>query len=347
MSWLLPPLEPTYQAALRDVRARGHEARLAAAQRLGRPEPTRDPRAAREGLLELLDDPHPRVRYVALLSLGEVGQAGDVEAVVAKLSDPDPLVAEMAAITLSELGGAHALQVLEQALDHARAEVRFQAVIGYAMLQPRATAELRRLLRDPDARVRANCVQALGEIADASTHDDLATMLADADAEVRYQAALALARLGAAGGLALLHEALRSRDRCLEAAQALDGLENEESTEPLAWLATSFLKPLAAKAAAARALIRRGDPRGVPALRGVLRAWRPDARSYAVEIVGEARVLELLPELLRLIERPRGADPEALATALEAFAPHHAQAREGLERLAARHRDIRAPAVRP
>jgi len=105
----------------------------------------------------------------------------------------------------------------------------------------------------------------------------------------------------------------------------------------VASLAQSVLKPLAFKVAAARALLRLGDARGVVALREVLRAFRSDGRGYAVEVVGELRVGELAGELVRLSKRSRGADPESLVDALVALLADHPQAaREGLERLAAR-----------
>jgi hypothetical protein len=56
-------------------------------------------------------------------------------------------------------------------------------------------------------------------------------------------------------------------------------------------------------------------------LREVLRAWRDDGRSFAVEVVGELRVHELRPELDRLLLRPRGVDPEQVHAALARLQP--------------------------
>ena len=68
MSFLLPPLPPTFEAALRDVRAQGMEARRAAAERLGKAEADQRS-AALAGLLALADDKDARVRAEALSSL--------------------------------------------------------------------------------------------------------------------------------------------------------------------------------------------------------------------------------------------------------------------------------------
>ena len=65
MSWLLPPLEPHFDAALRDVTAQGMEARVAAARRLARPDNERRLDEARAGLRRLLDDPAAAVNLPA------------------------------------------------------------------------------------------------------------------------------------------------------------------------------------------------------------------------------------------------------------------------------------------
>ena len=75
MSWLLPPMLPNHQAALRDVRARSHQARLAAAQRLGMADGSQREDAA-EGLRTLLDDRDPRVVAASLESLTQLAPTG-------------------------------------------------------------------------------------------------------------------------------------------------------------------------------------------------------------------------------------------------------------------------------
>jgi hypothetical protein len=59
-----------------------------------------------------------------------------------------------------------------------------------------------------------------------------------------------------------------------------------------------------------------GDPRGVDALRAVLRALRADGRGLAVELVGALHLTELRAELERLARRPRGVDAQSVARAL-------------------------------
>ena len=55
--------------------------------------------------------------------------------------------------------------------------------------------------------------------------------------------------------------------------------------------------------------------------RSVLGAWRADGRTYAVTAIGELGLHELAPEVIALIDRPRGADPVAVAECLAGSAP--------------------------
>jgi hypothetical protein len=96
------------------------------------------------------------------------------------------------------------------------------------------------------------------------------------------------------------------------------------------------LGPRWRKACAARALVRIGDELGVTALREVLTELRGDGRSLAAQAAGEPGLVELVPELVRLCRRPRGADPLVLAEALAELLPRAPSAREGLALLAER-----------
>jgi hypothetical protein len=161
---------------------------------------------------------------------------------------------------------------------------------------------------------------------------------------VRLEAALALASLEDKRGEGELLRALDARERPLEVPAALAALKSKRAVEPLGRLARSLFSAPHLRAAAGAALVRLGDARGSAALRRVLTGFRPDARSYAVELVGETRAVELVPELLRLVQRPRGTDLATLVEALARFldAPEsrpepssgQALARQALENLA-------------
>jgi HEAT repeat protein len=320
VSFLLPPLPPTFEAALRDVTARKPELRIAAAQRLAEPEPEARERAL-DGLAALADDPDPRVRASAVRSMTQLAEPTLLPELCDKLEDPDGGVRELAVVALEALDDPAALSALEQALGSTHPEVRFQAVVACVQREPRRDpAQVRALFDDPDPRVRSNAARAYARLQPAPPIEPLLVPLDDEFGEVRYEAALALVRLGSTAGVEIVLDALYDSERALDALDALGGLGGPAELDmlaPIRHLTLSVLRPLVVKVAAARALLRLGDPHGVRALREVLRAWRNDGRSFAVEVVGELGLSELRPELERLLDRPRGVDPQQVRAALD------------------------------
>jgi HEAT repeat protein len=289
------------EAALRDLRHDDPRVRAQAADALGRS--AADDRAqALAALARAVDDPHPSVRYAALLSLGELDAFVHTDAVAGRLGDGEPLVREAAAIALGQLGAAaresadgaaeRAFDALTRALSAAAPEVRFQALASLVEIDAaRAAPLVRPLLDDRDAKVRAQAAAALGDASDKGARDALAARLDDADA-VRFEAALALARMGDRRGLPLLLAALRQRERAYDAASAIAGLgPGGDDTLRAALhreLSRFFGDPLV-KVRCAEALARAGDPRGRAHLDAALRSRREDVRGLAQS------VLETLP----------------------------------------------------
>lgn len=330
MNWLLPSLPPTYEAALRDVEARRPEARVHAAERLGLVQPEQAARA-RTALLRLLDDAAPEVRAAAVHALGEHGADAPARALAARVDDADGRVRELAVIALARAGDdVEARHALRRALGIEHAEVRFQAVHSYTERFPdEAAAEVAPLLDDDDAEVRANAARALGECphADAAA---LTRALADTSRNVRHEAAVALARMGAPVPTGALMDALGNPDTVVDALDALGNPAHQDAADRIAAMGDALLRPLPVKAAAGRALARMGDPRGIVVLRRVLGAWRTDARNAAVAIIGELALAELAADVARLAEHPRGVDRETLRGTLQALAPHSDVARAAL-----------------
>lgn len=336
MSWLPPPLPPTFAAALRDVHARKLESKVAAAERLGAVGADEDRDAALDGLLALTEDVHSGVRAAALRGLAELQAPRATTQLQRCLTDSDALVRELALIALGELEEPQARAAVREAVGSPHPELRFQAIAALAQAHDAHALPLAvDALRDPDAKVRASAARALGEFGIAA-QVALRAALEDPAAAVRGEAAIALARLGDGSGAIALRDALDAPELAFEALEAIADLQLEQLREPAAAIAQSVLRPLLFKAAAARALIRLHDPRGVAVLARVLRAFRSGARSYAVRVVGELGVDELTGELLRLTQRSRGTDPEALVEALAQLLPRNEGARAGLERLASR-----------
>ncbi|HEX7478334.1 MAG TPA: HEAT repeat domain-containing protein [Polyangiales bacterium] len=340
MSWLLPPLPPNWDAALRDVRASGMQARLAAAKRLSQPPDGQADNATR-ALLTLARDVDARVRAAAFESLGELQPQSCVQNLVEGTRDTDPLVRELAVIALSQLPPALGADALLDATASQHPEVRFQAVVTAAEhCGQRAHPVVRRLLQDADNRVRASAVRAAGVLLAREPSAPLSRALRDAlqdgDRHVRTEAAVLLTAAGDGAALDALLEALADPELVWSALDAAPRLADTRVVQAVAAIAQSFLRPRAVKAAAARALVRMGDPRGEHALRAVLTGLRGDGRSYAVEVVAETGLAELAPALVALVKRPRGVDPLLLARSLAALAPKSLEARAGLQAMAVR-----------
>ena len=301
-------MPPNFEAALRDVRARDHAARVAAAERLATPEPERKSEAL-SGLLALAEDIDARVRAAAVRGLQELGDGAGLPALLARLADGDPLVRELAVVALGRIGGTDACNALRTALRSRHAEVRFQAPLSYleACAEPQLSA-LTPLMRDEDPKVRANTARCLAQFGD-DARAELRRAVSDADPGVRVEAALALARLGEPPDAARSQRRSLTRSSLGEVLDAIGTFELQALRAEVVSIAESVFKPLAVKVAAARALLRLGDARGVETLRSVMRAFRSDGRSYAVQITGELEVVQLVPELVRLSRRLRGVDP--------------------------------------
>lgn len=313
----LPPLAPTFDAALRDVHARDPRFRLAAAERLASPdEGRRDDAAA--ALRTLVGDPLGPIRQAAVTALGHLGDADSSELLHACFDD-EHVDVRQAAVTAAALVDRDRAWLLPLLADP-RPELRFQAVRAIAAHEPSLAPTLLPLLDDHEPRVASSAARALGELASTApsgTTDALVRALDRAD--VAFAAAVALADHDDPRGEAVLVRALPERSLVLEAIEALGDIAGPAARDALAAHGARVFAPLLVRAAAGAALARRGDPRGEPVLARVLDAWRSDGRDYAVHAVGELRLERLLPLLLRLARRLRGADPVTLACSLRAF----------------------------
>lgn len=184
-------------------------------------------------LVEMLEDPTPTVRFFAVNSLRELGQAQAVEPlarlslslagrlaarpVAEMLSNPAESLADLGlqeAIvrTLVELGPGQSLQVLLAAarardvpagsstglkLLEAFYQQRRAALYGLGYTQsPTAMRALREVvLGDPDFRLRALAVRSIGVLGFGESASLAGKMLSDSSPEVRWTAASVLGRL--------------------------------------------------------------------------------------------------------------------------------------------------------
>lgn len=326
MSWLLPPLPPHFDAALRDVHARGLDARIAAAHRLATPDPDDEAQAkkAREALGALSQDRDARVRAAAIAGLAEIGRADDHATVLARLEDDAALVRELAVLALAAIDHPDRQPTLADAQVSAHPEVRFQALSCWVNAYPEQGGDAAmRMTRDDDARVRQLAAQCLGAHPDGSdaVEQRLTGLLRDDDRGVRFEAACALGARGDEAAARILLRHLDEPSHAVRAADALAMHDRPPVRAALGQLAASFLRPAVQRVAASRALVLLGDrAAGTEGLRRVLRAWRAQGRAEALEAVAELGLASLANELRRLARRGPNHTRQAAASALEALA---------------------------
>ncbi len=143
-------------------------------------------------LVGALGDRDAAVRVAAVRGL--VG-AKAATALAQAARSPDPDVRPAALEAIGQVGGPIAEKTLESALGDGSERVRVAAVRGLMRMGKDAAPLLTRALADPSRDVRAAAVAGLGVAWAELPTDQLVTRLEEeADADVRYAAALALAR---------------------------------------------------------------------------------------------------------------------------------------------------------
>jgi quinoprotein glucose dehydrogenase len=128
--------------------------RAAAAELAGQLEQT----DTSQTLMELVDDPSPRVRYFASMAIGDVGNASGFESVLQMLAqndNRDPAIRHSGIMALTKIASADRLATLAAA---SSANVRRAAVVA---LRNQAAIEVTSFLNDGDPRVLAEAARAI------------------------------------------------------------------------------------------------------------------------------------------------------------------------------------------
>jgi HEAT repeat protein len=136
--------------------------------------------------------------------------AAELAALFDEAERDDPRVRRYLALALGRVGDAHALPALLRAVQNAGPDADSETVIFAiwalgAIRDAAAIPELVRLAAAPDAGIRKAAVHALGSFPGEAAQARLRESLADAVADVRWNAALALARRGDTAALPVLH----------------------------------------------------------------------------------------------------------------------------------------------
>lgn len=323
---MIPPLAPTFDAALRDVQAQQPRFRGAAAARLGDPPPEKRDEAV-QGLLVLSRDADGAVRAAAFESLGMLQASEGASILVEAFDDPHPGARQAAVLAFGRIAPEQSVGAITALLGDSRPEMRFSAVWTLSSLGPTHSAAIAGALNDEDPEVRVLAAQCLGDLEAADHADAISALLDDAFEGARFAGASALAALGDPRGAPTLRAALSRPDRAFPAAIGLGDLEDQASHAELARLAKHRWRSPILRAAAARALVRMNDPGGEEIIRKMVRSWRIEARQYAVQLVGELGLTSLVPDLARAFRRSRKAERPVYETTLEQLAPKSLKAK--------------------
>jgi HEAT repeat protein len=331
------PLPRTAQAALRDAEHPQPTVRLSALADLGRHARGGERERAILAIIALLrSDPNADIRAEAALVLADAEAKGARAALLAALDDPAERVRQMALLALGELGEPGDRELGERllgAFDAPEPALRFQSLIACERLLPERAAELvGRALEDQDEEVRAMALRLARQrwpMADGP--DALLGLgrraLTDPASRVRAVAALWLAPrhepeaervlVGVVTGAVPL-DAGPELGEALELAGALGLVEARPALERRAF---GLLGRTSALGWHARiGLARLGDARARRAIVKGLSAWTRDARTLAVVAAGRAGLTEARDGIARLRGDARRAEPEAVEEALAALA---------------------------
>jgi HEAT repeat protein len=214
-------------------------------------------------------------RWQAAFELSKVLQAGkdpaladprfraELQKLFQEVKDDDPRVRRYLALALGRLGDPAAVPVLLEALHDEGTEAhpvdpetRVYALWALGAIgDPAALPELRARAKDEDAGLRKTAIHALGGIPGAEARAALLAGLEDGVEDVRWNAALALARRGEAAAVPVL---LQMTDRAhLETVAGLTGEQREQALREAVAAAAGLPSP---ELRAALGRLRENDP---------------------------------------------------------------------------------------
>jgi HEAT repeat protein len=337
----LAPLRRTLPAALRDLESAKTAVRVSAVRDLAALAAGEQRRSVLGALVGALgSDADPEVRAQAAIALADARAGEYVVQLVDACRDPHPRVRQMALVALGELSppaDGRVRATLLEALSADAPALRFQALIALHHLDGgEAIPEVIRRTSDTDVQVRYIALRILEEhwLEDSQREDPPAAMLeqarralADSAPKVRLAAAILLARAGDTAGVSQI----------VAAVNRGEGTEEPEDAQAAVELAGQ-LKLAGAQAGLARrafgwfglfrdqfafqarvALAQMGDARAVQGILRDLSSWSRDTRTLAVVAAGLAGVGEAAEQIRAMRGDDRCADQEAVEQALAAF----------------------------
>ncbi len=286
--------------------------RIKSAEVLGK---ARDRRAV-EPLIVISSAKEPELRVAAIKALGLIGDPQATDALFAAANDSNEPVHKASIEALALLGIS--VERLAADLANPNWQTRVAGLSTMSKLgDAKAVPVVINVLKDSDARVRAEAAQVLGVLRDKRAVDPLMNLLNDPSVEVRIQATTALGYLRDNRALAVLTALLNDKDSrvSLAAAESLARMQDPKATQVLLNSLTSQdwrTRSRAAQVLARVATEGGGSTAYVEPLTEALRDKDPLVRYHAAEGL-TAMGAKAVPSLINLMwstkdnERARAA----------------------------------------
>ncbi len=260
-------------------------------------------------LTELLNDNDSRVRMQAASALGNLGCRDTAEVLITALADPNEWVRVQVVEALGRIGSEDLASVLAHHLEgeneaHVRATlIKVLGTIGSDKLVP----VLALYLEDRDARVRANCIEAMLRLNSSkdAMRRQLLKLASDVNNRVLANTALGLVSLGERQGRMILVRMLESADEYMRASAtyALGEIRDRHDLSTLVRLLgdNSWM----VRQNAVRALVKYG--RSILDVIGEsLRSVNPFVRLGALEVCGHLGATAMRQSVIELLEDDSG-----------------------------------------
>lgn len=333
----LPPLPRTVAAALRDVESKRSDIRRSAIVDLVRHVDSSERQAVVAALKRSLrSDGDPAIRALTAIAIADNTIADLLPDLLEALKDSEPRVQQMALLALGELANASELEVIEAIrplLESGLPALRYQALVAWSRLAGTAgVTEIVVALDDDDTEVRwvawtlleerieKQRTPSSGPLTPRCNAVDGNVLLEtlhprgdDACMRIRVVAASAMLRLGDSAPMARLLERVErasgvSREDLVAITQRFGKLKFEPARKWLARYARRgwFEGPLGWPATVALAAF--GDPAGEQAVLQELDSVSVRRRGRALEAVLDLRMVAALDQVRRLEKVASGVD---------------------------------------
>lgn len=267
-------------------------------------------KAALSSLIELLDDDNTQVRISAILALKSFDDKKIVEHLIRALADPSEWVRVYAVEAIGRYHDKKHVKLLSQFLENEENEkvratiIKIVGELGGLKALPILTL----YLKDPNARVRANAVEAIENISGGSDEmkEHIVPLLSDENNRVKANTVKALFKMGETKALEVLKNMSRSKDDWMRASAAyvFGAIDYAESVDFLlkaldddCWFVVKNV---------VRSLVKKG-PRILPKLEKMLKVkTTPTLRMNIVTTLGELAAPDCLKLLIPLLNDENG-----------------------------------------